>query len=62
MVAVAFILWGIEQFLSNRAMAVFLDDIVVLLFVLDLSIVIYGHLKPGAPSVGKESPFDEACR
>jgi len=59
MVAVAFILWGTEQFLSNQAIASFIDDIVVLLFVLDLSIVIYGHLKPGVHAVSKELPFDE---
>jgi hypothetical protein len=60
MVAVAFILWGTEQFLSNRIIASFIDDLVVLLFVIDLSIVIYGHLKPGMHPVGKELPFDEA--
>jgi hypothetical protein len=60
MVALAFILWGTEQFLSNPAIASVIDDIVVLLFVLDLSIVIYGHLKPGAHPVGRELPFDEA--
>jgi hypothetical protein len=36
------------------------DDVVVLLFVLDLSIVIYWHLNPGVHPVGKELPFDEA--
>jgi len=60
MVAVAFILWGTEQFLANRAVAAFMDDIVVFLFVLDLSIVVYGHLKSGAHSRGKELPFDQA--
>jgi hypothetical protein len=58
-VAAAFILWGTEQFLSNPAIASFIDDIVVLLFVLDLSIVIYGHLKPSAHPISKELPFDE---
>jgi hypothetical protein len=60
MVAVAFILWGVEQFLLNRAIASFIDDVVVFLFVLDLSIVIFGHLKPGAHPAGKELPFDES--
>jgi peptidoglycan/LPS O-acetylase OafA/YrhL len=59
MVALAFMLWGAEQFVSNQVVASFMDDIVVLLFVLDLSIVIYAHLKPGAHSVGNELPFDE---
>jgi hypothetical protein len=60
MVAAAFILWGTEQFLSNPALVSFVDDIVVLLFVIDLSIVIYGHLKPGVHPVSQELPFDEA--
>jgi hypothetical protein len=59
MVALAFILWGVEQFLLNQAMASFVDDVVVFLFVLDLSLVIYEHLKPGAHPVRKELPFDE---
>ena len=57
-VAAAFILWGTEQFLSNQALVASIDDLVVFLFVLDLSIVIYGHLKSGVRPVGKE-PFDE---
>jgi hypothetical protein len=60
MVAAAFILWGTEQFLSNQATVSFIDDIVVFLFVLDLSIVIYGHLKPHAHAVSKELPFGES--
>ena len=60
MVAAAFILWGTEQFLSNQLLVSFIDDIVVLLFVLDLSIVIYGHLKPGVHPIRKELPFDES--
>jgi hypothetical protein len=60
MVSAAFILWGVEQFVPNPAIAAFMDDIVVLLFVLDLSIVIHGHLKPGPHPTGKELPFDEA--
>jgi hypothetical protein len=59
MVAAAFILWGVEQFLSNQALISFIDDVVVLLFVIDLSIVIYGHLKPGVHPVSRELPFDE---
>ena len=59
MVATAFILWGTEQYLSNQVIVSFIDDMVVFLFVLDLSIVIYGHLKPGIHPVTKELPFDE---
>jgi hypothetical protein len=44
-VAVAFILWGLEQFLSNPAVVSVIDDLVVFLFVLDLGIVICGSLK-----------------
>src|ERR1022692_2171449 len=39
-VSIAFILWGIEQFLPNQAMVSCIDDGVVFLFVLDLGIVI----------------------
>jgi hypothetical protein len=60
MVAAAFILWGVEQFLSSKAAVSFIDDVVVLLFVIDISIVIYGHLKLGAHLTGKEFPFDES--
>jgi hypothetical protein len=45
LVATAFILWGIEQFVSNHAVAAWIDDIVVFLFVLDLCLVIRGQLK-----------------
>jgi threonine/homoserine efflux transporter RhtA len=58
MVALAFTLWGLEQFVSDPAVASFIDDIVVILFVVDLGLVIYGHLKPGAPPDRKELPFD----
>lgn len=44
-VAAAFILWGAEQFVADKALASLIDDIVVFLFVLDLSIVIRGYLK-----------------
>jgi len=36
----AFVLWGLEQFLTDREVISFIDDIVVFLFVTDLSIVI----------------------
>jgi hypothetical protein len=60
MVSAAFILWGTEQYLSNQAMVSFIDDIVVLLFVIDLSIVIRGYLKPGVHPAGHELPFDDS--
>ena len=41
----AFVLWGLEQFLSDRAVISFIDDIVVFLFVVDLSIVIRQNLR-----------------
>jgi amino acid transporter len=44
-VSVAFMLWGIEQFLPNQAIVQVIDDMVVSLFVLDLGIVICGLLK-----------------
>lgn len=59
LVAAAFILWGTEQFVSNLAIASRIDDLVVLLFVLDLSIVICGNLKSGVHPISKRLPFDE---
>jgi hypothetical protein len=56
--AAAFILWGTEQFLPNRPIVPFIDDVVVFLFVFDISIAIYGHLKRGPNSVGNDLPFD----
>jgi DNA replication protein DnaC len=44
-VAVAFILWGVEQFVENPAIAASIDDIVVFLFVVDLTIVIRHNLE-----------------
>jgi hypothetical protein len=44
-VCMAFILWGSEQFVSNAVIASRIDDGVMFLFVLDLSIVIGGYLK-----------------
>lgn len=58
LVALAFILWGGEQFVPNPGMVAFMDDVVVFLFVLDLGIVIYGHLKPGNHAAGSELPLD----
>jgi hypothetical protein len=51
MAATAFLLWGIEQYVPNRTMAGFIDDLVVLLFVLDLALVIRGQLKSAAADV-----------
>jgi hypothetical protein len=44
-IGVAFVLWGSEQFLGNQALISFIDDVVVFLFVVDLSIVIRQNLK-----------------
>jgi len=44
LVGVAFVLWGVEQFLDDQDWISFIDDIVVFLFVLDLSIVIRENL------------------
>jgi hypothetical protein len=43
-VSLAFILWGVEQFIPVPWIASMVDDVVVFLFVLDLSIVIRGQL------------------
>ena len=54
MVSTAFILWGVEQFLSNLAVVAAIDDFVVFLFVLDLCLVIRGQLKANLPLTGAE--------
>jgi len=40
LMGLAFVLWGVEQFLTDHEVIAFIDDIVVFLFVIDLSIVI----------------------
>jgi len=40
LMGLAFVFWGAEQFLNDRALASFIDDCVVFLFVVDLSIVV----------------------
>jgi hypothetical protein len=45
LLGLAFVLWGLEQFLSDRTVISFIDDVVVFLFVVDLSIVIRHNLK-----------------
>jgi hypothetical protein len=45
LVAVAFVLWGLEQFLTNTTAIKIIDDIVVFLFVLDLAFVIRERLQ-----------------
>ncbi len=57
-VSAAFILWGSEQFLSNPRLISSIDDLVVFFFVLDLSIVIFGNLKPRKHAAGEELPLD----
>jgi hypothetical protein len=43
-VSLAFVLWGVEQFIPAPQIASRIDDLVVFLFVMDLSIVIRGQL------------------
>jgi hypothetical protein len=44
-VSAGFILWGVEQFIPQPQIAGLIDDVVVFVFVLDLSIVIRGKLR-----------------
>ena len=44
LVGLAFVLWGLEQFMGKAEWIAYVDDIVVLLFVFDLSIVIRENL------------------
>ena len=43
-VGAAFVLWGLEQYLRNPMWVAFIDDLVVLVFVFDLSLVIRRNL------------------
>jgi hypothetical protein len=45
LVGLAFVLWGVEQFMHDQGWISFIDDLVVFLFVLDLSIVVRENLK-----------------
>jgi hypothetical protein len=45
LVGLAFVLWGMEQFMRDQKWISLIDDIVVLLFVLDLSLVIGENLR-----------------
>jgi len=53
----AFVLWGLEQFLNDQAVISFMDDIVVFLFVVDLSIVIRQNFR----SCAGERQVRKAC-
>jgi hypothetical protein len=53
----AFVLCGLEQFLSDQAVIFSIDDIVMFLLVVDLSIVIRQNLKSGTG----ERQFRKAC-
>jgi DNA replication protein DnaC len=44
-IGLAFVLWGLEQLLSDKALISFIDDVVVFLFVVDLSIVVRQNLR-----------------
>lgn len=48
LVALAFILWGAEQYMSNAFLISLIDDFVVVLFVFDLFLVIRENLKKAA--------------
>jgi hypothetical protein len=44
----AFVLWGSEQFLKDRMLIGFIDDCIVFLFVVDLSLVIRQNFRESA--------------
>jgi hypothetical protein len=47
-VGLAFMLWGVEQYLQDQKLVALIDDAVVFFFVVDLAIVIRHNLKRGA--------------
>ena len=65
LMGLAFVLWGLEQFLPDRALIPFIDDCVVFLFVVDLSIVIRhnfrecageGRVRKNERQIGEKPP------
>jgi hypothetical protein len=56
-VSAAFVFWGVEQFVSSQFVASSIDDFVVFLFVLDLSLVIYQHLRSTDRAAAADLPF-----
>jgi hypothetical protein len=53
-VGIAFMLWGAEQFVPFPAVRAWIDDGVMFLFVLDLSIVIRRHLVASRARAGED--------
>ena len=52
LLGLAFILWGSEQLLPPRRLSTLMDALVVSIFVVDLGVIIWGHLRRkdhGAP-------------
>ncbi len=47
LLGLAFVLWGAEQFLPAGPRATAIDCVVISIFVADLSLVIWGRLRPG---------------
>ncbi len=44
LLGVAFLLWGGEQLLPPSQLSTFMDEGAVTIFVLDLSVIVWGHL------------------
>jgi DNA replication protein DnaC len=57
LIGLAFVLWGSEQFLREKSLISYIDDVVVFLFVIDLSIVIRQNLQ----SEAGERQLRKAC-
>lgn len=47
-VGLAFMLWGLEQYLQDQKIVALVDDVVVFFFVVDLAIVVRHNLKRDA--------------
>jgi hypothetical protein len=55
LLGLAFVLWGGEQFLPPGAAVTAMDSVVIGIFVVDLGLVIAGHLE-GPPKSGQSEP------
>lgn len=61
MLAAAFILWGVVQFMEKSALSKELGDVVIVLYVLDLAWVILDRLSPIA-AIRSGSPQTESSK
>lgn len=45
LLGLAFVLWGVDQLLPSSVLAAVLGDVVIILFVVDLGVITFAHLR-----------------